>query len=223
MRVGSARFPENAGDHVIEVVVGVGIIVSFREPIDENAGIRRFDRHLGIGAVVVRNGEEDVPQVSVRTASVERVAAVFPVLVQEMVPIHRMHLDFAQEATSGFAEAKEKQCGRCCDGRINPILDAREDGDKHAREENDHFQRGDQPELIDRVGRRDQIQHRVDDDGRKGRVRDVEEHRGERVNGQQDHQSRDHPGERGSYPGLGFDGGARERTGGGIGTEERAQ
>lgn len=150
-----ARLLEDARHHVVQVMVGVGIVEPFGEAIDENPGIGRLHHDFGIRPVIVRDGKENVAVCFVRVGGIERPLAVLPVVIQEVVTHNGMHLDSAEEAASCFDQAKQKDCQGRADGCVNAILDAREDGDQHPREENKHLQRGDQPELIHRVWRSD--------------------------------------------------------------------
>lgn len=59
--VGATGMLEDGLDQVIGVVVGVGIVESFRESIDEDTRERLLHFHLGIRSVVVVNGKIDGP------------------------------------------------------------------------------------------------------------------------------------------------------------------
>ena len=208
-------------------MIGVGIIEAFGESIDEDAGIGGLDINLRVRAVIVRDGEEDIPRHLVRIVplpeSATRSVGVFAIIIQQMIPNHRVHLDLAQEAAAGFDDAEQEEGGRGGDGGVDAVLDGGEDGDEDAGQENDDFERRDAPELIDRVGRGDEIEDGVDDDGRQGGARDVKKHGGEGVDGQEHDEGGDDAGEGGADAGLGFDGGAGEGAGGGIGAQERPQ
>ena len=63
----------------------------------------------------------------------------------------------------------------------------------------------------------------MDDDGRQGGAWDVKKHGGKGVDSQEHDEGGDHAGEGGADTCLGFDGGAGEGAGGGIGAQERPQ
>ena len=144
IRVRSASLFENGGHHVVKIVIGVGIIEAFRESIDEDAGIGRLHINLRVGAVIVRDGEEDVPRHLVRIVplpgSATRSIGVFAIIIQQMIPNHRVHLDLAQEAAAGFDDAEQEEGGRGGDGGVDAVLDGGEDGDEDASQENDDFE-----------------------------------------------------------------------------------
>jgi len=46
--IGSAGFFEDSGDHIVQVVVGIGVVEAFREPVNEDPRVRRFDVYFRI-------------------------------------------------------------------------------------------------------------------------------------------------------------------------------
>lgn len=224
MRVGPTRLFEDGRDHVVQVVVRVGVVEPFRKPVDEDARIRCVDHHLRVGPVVVGDGEKEVPCAVVGVASVHistrGLGAPFRIVAGEMVADDRMHLDFAQEPPSRFHGPEQQHRHRHPHGRVDAVLDAGEHRDEHADEKDEDLPGRDAPKLKQRVRRRDEVSDRMDDDGRQGRAGDVEKHGRERIDGEEHHESRDDPGKRGSDAGLGLDGRARKRSRGRICPQE---
>ena len=60
VRIRAAGFREDGSNHVIEVVIGVGIIVAFRESENVDAGVRRLDIDLWIGSIIMFDRKEDI-------------------------------------------------------------------------------------------------------------------------------------------------------------------
>ncbi len=170
--VGSTRLPKDSFDHIIQIVIGVGEIKPFRKSVDKYTRVRFGDHNLRVGSVVVGQGEEDVPRASVRLPSIQISSGDLGVrsllIAGEMVPNHRVNLDFSQESPLRFHGPEQQHPHGNADRGIDSFLDAGENRDKHADEEDEHFQRGDPPKLVERVRRRDQVPNRMDDDGRQG-------------------------------------------------------
>ncbi len=99
--VGAAGFFENGGDHVVEVVVGVRIVETFREAVHEDTWVRRFDVDFGIGTIIVAYWEEKISSGFVRI-----VGAVLTAVVHQVVSNDRMDSHFAEEAALGFDHAE---------------------------------------------------------------------------------------------------------------------
>ncbi len=170
------------------------------------------------------DGQEDVAERSLGGAS-EGAVLREParVVSNNVVAEHRGHPDAAQEPTLGTQDAVKEHRGGEADGAVDAVLDGRKDGNDDANEENEDLQGRDEPELIHGVGRGDQVAHGVDDDGGERCVRDVVEHRGQGVDGEEDHDGSDNTGKGSSHTGLGLDGGTAERTSSGISTQERTE
>ena len=60
VRIRTTGFLENGMNHEVKIVVCVGVVISFREAIDENAWIRLLHFDLGIAAVIVRDWQEGI-------------------------------------------------------------------------------------------------------------------------------------------------------------------
>jgi len=56
VRVGSTSLFEDGGDHVVEIVVCVGVVEAFGEAVDENSWVGRFNLNFGVRAVAVAYG-----------------------------------------------------------------------------------------------------------------------------------------------------------------------
>lgn len=140
-----------------------------------------------------------------------------------MVSNHRVDLDTAQEPTPGLERAEQEECGRGRDCRVDAVLDAAEDGNEHTGEENNDFQWGDLPELVDSVGWCNKITDGVDDDGSERGIGDVEEDGRERINCEKDDYGSNDTSERCADASLGLDGCSREGAGSRVCTEERSE
>ena len=100
----------------------------------------------------------------------EEISSGFIRIVEPVLTVHHVvsndGMDFypANEAAFGFDDAEEQDSDRntnCC---IDTILDAGKNSHNDTGKEDDDFQRGDAPELINGVWRRDQVSDCVDDD-----------------------------------------------------------
>ncbi len=113
----AARLSEDGGDHVVEVMVGVGIVVAFAEAVDEDAWIWRDDVDVRVGAVVVIDRKEDVAHASIRIQIIGAWfldgAVILAIVggsagVREVVPNDRVNLNLAKESTFGFHHAEQE-------------------------------------------------------------------------------------------------------------------
>ena len=57
-----------------------------------------------------------------------------------MITNDGVYFDFPKEATSGFDDAEEEHSDGDADGGVDTVLDASEDSDKDASEEDDDFE-----------------------------------------------------------------------------------
>ncbi len=60
VRIGTASVFEDMLNHVVEVVVGVRVIVSFGEPVDKDTWIRFLDLDLRVCSIPVLYRKEDI-------------------------------------------------------------------------------------------------------------------------------------------------------------------
>jgi len=172
---------------MIQIVISIGVVEPFGEPEDENARIRVFQLDQRVGPIVVVDGKEHV---SNRILPFERRLAdrcpLFGIVhwVEQMIAHDRVDLGFSEEAAPGFAQAEEQH--RCRDGycRVNAVLNTAEDGHNDANEEDGYFKWRNPPELIDGVGRSNQVSDCVDNDSGQGSIGNVPEHCRESIDGE---------------------------------------
>jgi hypothetical protein len=159
---------EDVMSQVIEIVVGIWIIEAFGKSVNEDAGVRRLDLDLRIGAVVVIDGQEQIASgcFSLSGRRAQRVSEL-AIVSDDMVAKNRMNLDSAEESASSLDNSEKEECSRDRDGRVNPVLNAGEHSHNHTRKEDDDFEWIDSPKLVDRIWRCDEVPNSVDDDGGK--------------------------------------------------------
>ena len=92
-------------------------------------------------------------------------AAMFALVLHQMISNDRMDSHLAEEAASGFDDAEQQNTKRDTDCRVDTVLDAGKDSHKDASKEDDDFQWRDAPELVKGVRGSDQVSNCVDDDG----------------------------------------------------------
>ena len=93
------------------------------------------------------------------------VRIIEPVMtVQHVVSYDRVNFHSAKEATLSFDDAEEEDSDRNTNGCIDTILNADKNSHKDTSKEDDDFQRGDAPELVNDVWGCDQVSDCVDDD-----------------------------------------------------------
>ena len=142
--VGATCFRENSSDQLIKIVIAVGVVEAFGESVDEDTRIRVFQLDLGVGSVVVINGQE---YVSDRVFSFGRslarrlgIAELLCVL-EEVVSNNRVNLSLSEEATPGLESAEQEQGRRHADRGVDTVLNAAKDRYEHTSEEDRHLQR----------------------------------------------------------------------------------
>lgn len=181
-------------DHVIEVVVGIRVVVSFRESVDEDSRVWSLEFDGWVGAVVVINGQKGIAHGKVvlsivfvcairstNCASRRRVVSLrldFTVTVQKMVTNDRVNLDASKEASLGLEGSEEEKGSRDRDGGVDTVLDGAEYGDEDTSEEDDDLEWRNLPEAIDDSWRSDQVTDGVNDNGGEGSIGNVEENGG---------------------------------------------
>lgn len=92
-----------------------------------------------------------------------------------MVAYNRVNLDFVQEAPTGLNDAEEEDSNRHTGASQNTVLNARAYRDQYASEEDNHIQWRTSLVLVESIGMGDEITYGVDNNGREGCGRDVEE------------------------------------------------
>lgn len=199
----AAGFTEYGLDHIVKVVVCVGVVETLGEAVDVDAGVGRRDANLRIGAVIVLDWEEDEAGGGFGIVGRDFGGiVVVGVILDEVVANDRMDLYSAQEAASCFDNPEKEDSKRDADGGVDTVLDAREDGDDDPSEKDDNFQRRYSPELVHGIGRRDEIADCMDNDSCETRAWDVEEHRRQGIDGQEYNNASDDPSEGSSYTSL---------------------
>lgn len=149
--------------------------------------------------------------------------AILAISVQEVVANHRVNGHPSKELTTCLSHPEQQNGRRNTNSAVNAILNGGENRHDHTNKEDNGIQGGDSPELVNRVGRGDQITNTVNDNTGKGRFRDVKENSCECVDGDEDEDCCNATSERSSHTSFGLDGGSRKRSGSGIATQERTQ
>lgn len=126
----------------------------------------------------------------------------------------------AKEAAAAEEQAEYDDSKGDADGGVDAVFDRGEDSHQNTSQEDDNFEGRHAPELEDDGERRDDIADGVDDDGRKSCVGNVKEESRQSIQSQQNDNRSDDTGKGRAHTGLGLDGGTREGSSGGIGTEE---
>lgn len=103
---------------------------------------------------------------------------------------------------------------------LDANLDCGEDSDDNTGKEDDDLEGRDAPETVERLRGDNEISDRVDDNGRQGCIRDVEEDGREEIDGEKDDDAGNDASKWRAHAGLCFDGGSRERSSRGVATEE---
>ena len=120
--VGAAGLSEDHIHHVIKVMVRVRVIIALREAVDKDAWVWCLHIDLWIRAITMFNGEEDVASAFVWIVAIE--STVMVVVIDDVVTDHRMHPDFAKEATFGFKNAEKEDGGGYADGGIDTVVNS---------------------------------------------------------------------------------------------------
>lgn len=84
--------------------------------------------------------------------------------IHRVIPYDRMDFHSAKEAAFSFDDTEEQDSDRNANGRIDPIFNAGKNSHKDTSKEDDDFQWGDAPELVNDVRGCDQVSDCVDDD-----------------------------------------------------------
>lgn len=207
---------------VVEVVVCIRVIETFREPVNKDAWVRVLSLDCRIGAVFVAKGNEHISAHFARVTVTINARGVLVVtgIVGDLIANHVMHLDLANKTALCLEQPEDKHCGRAGYGHIDANLDGCEDCDNHTSKEDWHLHRRDSPELVDGIGRGDQVAHGVNDDSTQGRLWNVKEDRRQGVDRKQHDDRSDDACERGAHTGFRFDGCAREGPSCGVSSQE---
>lgn len=204
---------------------GVGVVESLSKSVDEDTRVRVADDDAGVGAIGVIDGKET--STSRARGVVERNllgdgARSGGAVVGE-VGLHCANANSAEEGTLGSEETVDEDSEGDENGGVDAILNTIEDGDKDTGKEDGNLKRGYSPELVDDARRSDNIPDGVDDDGSESSVGNVPEDGSQSVESKKDDNGSNDTSERSSDTSLGLDGSSGERTGSGVGTEERTE
>jgi hypothetical protein len=200
---------------VVEVVRGVGVVEALGESVDEDTRVRSANNDLWVGAVSVVERKEAGSQ---RTLTlIDRARACSAVAD---VGLHGSNANNTEEATASLEETEHNNGSRHGDRGVDTVLDRAEDGNKNTGEEDDNLDGRDAPELVDDLGRSDDISDSVDDDTGKTCIRDVEEDGSKGVESKQDDNSSNDTSEGSSDTSLGLDGSSGERSSSGVSSKE---
>lgn len=111
--VGATSVLEDGINQIVGIVVGIRVVESFREPVDEDTRVRLLHLDFGVGSVGVIDGEEDASLgyvvVGRGVGCVGR--AVLSVSLQQVVADHRVDGDAAKELAAGLGHTEEKDGG----------------------------------------------------------------------------------------------------------------
>lgn len=118
--VRAARVLEDVSDEVVRVVVGVGVVETFREAVHEDTRVRRLDVDRRVRAVVVVEREEDISDC---TVVVGHALVVMELVFDQVVANDGVDFDFANEVAVGFDDTEQKDGGADGDGRVNAVFD----------------------------------------------------------------------------------------------------
>lgn len=207
----AARLPENSFGQVVKVVVRVGVIEAFAEPVEEDTWVGILKLNLRVRSIVVIDGQENTAN-RVFSFSGCRLALGLVIFgrVEKMISDNRMDLCTSEEATPSLEGAEGPQCERDADSGVDTVLDAREDSHKNTSKEDWDFDRRDPPELVDGVWWQNQVTHSVNDDSSQGGVWNIPEHSWESIDGEEYHDGCDDTSKGGTYTSLRLDSSTRE-------------
>ncbi|GJC94393.1 hypothetical protein ColKHC_03219 [Colletotrichum higginsianum] len=211
-------------DQAVDVLGLVEVVEPLGEAVDEDARVHLVDPDGWVGAIFTIEREEDVVcgGASWRRGRVVRKGLRAADGVTVRIAVVRVTVDAgpAEEAAPGPREAEKQQGRRKGDGDVDAVLEGGEEGHEDADEVDDDVGRRHEPRLEDVVRRGDEVDDGVDDEGGEAGHGDVVEHRRQGVQGEEQDGAVEEAGQGRPDAGLGQDGGAAERAGGGVGAEE---
>lgn len=141
----------------IPLLIEVG--KAFREPVDEDARVRRFNIHEWIGTILAADGNKGLADRGFRS---RREVAVFMYYGLWGCTID---LDSTEQSSVCEQLAPKQQCERSGDGDVNSVFNVCKYRDDDTSEEDDDFQGRCFPELKDDIRRRDEVTNSVNDNG----------------------------------------------------------
>lgn len=214
-RVSSSALLEDGLGEVVKVVRCVGVVKALGKSVDEDSRVRSTDDDLGVGTVAVIKRKEASSERTLTLVNGSRAGGTVT-----DVGLHGSDTDNTEEATTGLEETEDDDSSGHGDGGVDTVLNGAEDGDEYTSEKDDDLNGGDAPELVDNLGRSDDISDSVDDDTGKTCVRDVEEDSSKGVESKQDDNSSNDTSEGSSDTSLGLDGSSGERSSSGVSSKE---
>lgn len=144
VRVGAASFLEDRICKLIQIMIGVGIVIAFREAVNKDAGVWVFKSDLWVATVIVvkrqvniTNGIFVLGRATALSISTKFLGVY--IAVKQVVSDDRVNPGFTEEATSRLESPEYPDGGRARDCRVNAVLDAAEYSDENTREEDGNF------------------------------------------------------------------------------------
>jgi len=145
------------------------------------------------------------------------------VLVVKAAAGNLLHLDSSQGTTLRPEKSDNVQGHGASHGDVNAVVNGAENDGEDTSEEDDKLQRADTPELVDSVGRGDQISDGVDDDSAQRCAWNVKEDGSQGVDSDEHDDSSNDASQRSSDTSLRLDGGSAEGAGRRVSTDEWTQ
>jgi hypothetical protein len=204
-RVGTATLGKDGLGKMVEVVRGVGVVEAFGESVDEDTRVRSANNDLGVGTISVVERKETGSQRTLTLIDGTRACSAVA-----DIGLHGSDTHNTKEATAGLEETEDDDSGGHGNRGVDTVLNRAEDGNKNTSEEDDNLNGRDTPELVNDLGRGDDISDGVDDNTSKTRVGDVEEDSGKGVESEQDNNGSDDTSEGSTDTSLGLDGSSGE-------------
>lgn len=212
---GAASLLEDELSEFVEIVGLVEVVESLGETVDKDAGVWVLELDLGVRAIVVIDGQESL-------AGAVR-AMLEGTILLELVLGDTIDADASEDRALSLGQAEEEEGGGGGDGEVDAVLDVGEEGEEDTGKENKHLERRYFPELVDNVGRGNEINDSVDNEAGQGGHGNVEEDLGQGVESQEDDDGSEDTGERSANTSLRLDGGTGKGSSCGVSTEEGTQ
>lgn len=221
---GSSCLGKDGVSEEFKVVLGVGVVESIVESVDEDTWLWRLDLDIWVHSVGTIEWQEDIARAAgwcIR-AAVDAVDAVWRLLVGGGGgwSAGAVDLGLSEETSTGLGEAEEDDGSRRSHGSVDTVLNVGEDGNKDTQEEDGDLNWGHLPELVDSAWWGDQVSDGVNDDRSQCTRRNVKEDGSQSIQGEEDENGSKDTSERSPDTGLGLDGSSREGSSGWVGTKE---
>jgi hypothetical protein len=203
--VGSATLGKDGLGKMVEVVRGVRVVEALGKSVDEDTRVRSANNDLRVGTISVVERKETGSQRTLTLIDGTRACSAVA-----DIGLHGSDTNNTKEATAGLEETEDDDSGGHGNRGVDTVLNRAEDRNKNTSEEDDNLNGRDTPELVNDLGRGDDISDSVDDNTSKTSVGDVEENSGKGVESEQDNNGSDDTGEGGTDTSLGLDGSSGE-------------